>query len=298
MSASRPLLAACVLTALAARAEPPLTGLTWSAPEGCIQTGELAQRVEQRLGFTTFATLAPRHVHGQLQASEAKPRWRVKLTLVDSGGTVLGSRELSSHQPQCRALDESLVFVLAVMIDPQSAMRAPVPQAQEPAEVAPPVSDPPAPPVTPRAPVTLLPPSQRLRLEGGRYLLNGGELTSPAFYGLVGREDLREAAASRGRLKVAGFTVGGMAAGAGGVLFLAQALGVGCVRYAGTPEQPGGCVEGGPELRTAGLISLAAGAALIVGAAILSERPTTPQEDSALVDAFNAREREAAGHRM
>src|SRR5688500_18509690 len=121
------LLAVLAAPPVGALAAPPLTGLTWKAPEGCIQAGELAARVEDRVGRTTFATHAARHVQGQLRGHDERPRWHVKLTLVDDHGTVLGSRELASNAAQCRALDDSLVFVLAVMIDPEVALRAPVP---------------------------------------------------------------------------------------------------------------------------------------------------------------------------
>ncbi len=299
--------ALCLLCAAPAVAQaPPLTGLTWTAPSGCIQTGELAQRVEDRLGRTTFATLASRHIQGQLRASELAPRWRAKLTLVDEQGTVLGSRELTGNDPRCRALDDSLVFILAVMIDPDVALRGPVPPATvEPAREASPEPAPPTPPpdvplLRPRPPVAEPPPParpRRIRLEDGRYYLGERELTVGSFYALVERDDLRLAQEQRSQLRIAGFTVGAAGVGASVVLLIAHALGVGCVRYSGTPLYKGSCLEGSPEVRTAGLIGLGVGAALLITAAVASDKPTILEEDLGFAEAFNEREAQRA-HRM
>lgn len=112
-------------------------GLTWRAPEGCLQAADLSRLVEDRLGRSVF-TLQPQvRVDGVVTASPSGG-WRARLVLVDEAGRVLGSREVTTPKPDCRALDESLALVVAVMIDSAAALAAPAEVVREaPVEAAP-----------------------------------------------------------------------------------------------------------------------------------------------------------------
>lgn len=93
-------------------------GLKWNAPTGCIDAATLARAVESRLGRGVF-TLSPSHRIDGLAEPSATGGFRVRLTVVDTAGNVGGSRELSTIKADCRALDEELVLVVAVMIEPK-----------------------------------------------------------------------------------------------------------------------------------------------------------------------------------
>jgi hypothetical protein len=159
-------------------------GLGWRAPAECIQPAELAQRVEERLGQPVFGADPSLRINGVLRRSDDAPTWRAKLTLIDEQGTVLGSREVSSDEQDCRALEASLVLVVAVMIDPLAAFRAP-PQAEAPPPPPPPAPPPPDPPPSPEPAVpdssSVEPPNRAFfGLTGG-----WGPAPSPMTYGLV-----------------------------------------------------------------------------------------------------------------
>ena len=67
--------------------------------------------------------------------------WRATISLAGEGGRLLGTRELVRDAVSCRELDEPLALVIAVMIDPDAALRPPPPPAPVPPApvVAPPV---------------------------------------------------------------------------------------------------------------------------------------------------------------
>lgn len=114
----------------AAAATDARWGLTWRAPEGCIGPGDLAQAVEERLGRSIFARDPQFRVEGNLQQGTS-PRWKARLTLVSAAGEVLGTRELTADDPDCRALDKKLTLVMALTIEPQLERKAPLVQAGE-----------------------------------------------------------------------------------------------------------------------------------------------------------------------
>lgn len=98
-------------------------GLTWKAPEGCIGPGDLAQAVEEKLGRSIFAKDPQFRVEGRLQEGTS-PRWKARLTLVSAAGEVLGTRELTADDADCRALDKKLALVMALTIEPQLERKA------------------------------------------------------------------------------------------------------------------------------------------------------------------------------
>ncbi len=144
-------LTAPLLLTLLTQAAP--WGLSWRAPDACIQPAELVQRVEERLGREVFGPDPDLRIDGVMRELDSEPRWRATLTLVDRKGAVKGSRGVTSSDASCRAMDASLALVIAVMIDPMAAMREEPPVAQpEPPAPAPPAPAPASPTVTPAVP--------------------------------------------------------------------------------------------------------------------------------------------------
>jgi hypothetical protein len=162
------LLISVVARAQAQADSPALSWLRDDGAELCISVQELASRVEQRLGKPVFvgASSATLHIEGRI-ARRPGGGFRVHLTASDAGGKVLGHRTLDASSADCRALDESLVLVIALAVDssggfvalpeglseagdPAASLladlqSAPPVQAAAPAVPAPPTPAPPAP---------------------------------------------------------------------------------------------------------------------------------------------------------
>lgn len=102
--------------------------------EGCLGTRALAEAVEARLGRQVFVSAARAEVavEGQIERGPAGA-WRASIAVAGEGGRVLGTRELLREAASCRELDEQLVLVIAVMIDPDAALHAPPLPAVAPA---------------------------------------------------------------------------------------------------------------------------------------------------------------------
>lgn len=112
-------------------------GLTWRAPEGCIGAGDLAQAVEEKLGKSIFAKDPQYRVEGSLQPGSTT-KWKARLTLVSAAGEVLGTRELTAEDADCRALDKRIALAVALTIEPelQRSVPAPAPAASARAPLA------------------------------------------------------------------------------------------------------------------------------------------------------------------
>ena len=141
-----------------ARAEPPpprTSALSWTRLDGagaCVGIHELARAVEQRLRRDVF--VPPAHagvsVEAWIEPAPAPDRWRAVLQLSDTRGVVLGTRELRSDAPSCRALDAQLALVIAVLIDPDAALGGPPPAPPPASAPSPPPAQPgPGPTATP-----------------------------------------------------------------------------------------------------------------------------------------------------
>jgi hypothetical protein len=106
--------------------------------EGCLGTRALAEAVEARLGRQVFVSAARAEVaiEGQIERGPAGA-WRASIALAGEGGRVLGTRELLREAASCRELDEQLVLVIAVMIDPDAALHAAPVLLAAPAPTAP-----------------------------------------------------------------------------------------------------------------------------------------------------------------
>jgi hypothetical protein len=123
-------------TANAAAAPSRSSSLGWvrgAGAEECLGTRALAEAVEARLGRQVFVSAARADVavEGQIERSPAGA-WRATIALAGEGGRVLGTRELVRDAASCRDLDEQIVLVIAVMIDPVAALHAAPPPTVTP----------------------------------------------------------------------------------------------------------------------------------------------------------------------
>jgi hypothetical protein len=121
--------------ARAARAAPAAartSSLAWIRSDGadsCIGGKELAEAVETVLGRRVFvsASAADVAVEGHVDRAASGAGWKATLRISGDHGAVLGTRELESPAADCHAMDDSLAFVIAVMIDPDAAARPQAP---------------------------------------------------------------------------------------------------------------------------------------------------------------------------
>jgi hypothetical protein len=118
------LIALCAL-AVDAAASTPRHALRWTrAPgaDGCTDADALSAAVEARLGRNVF-------VRGEKPAitieGQVSPGWHVTIAVRDAQGVAIGERVLDEPSLDCRALDEALVLVIALIIDPNAALREP-----------------------------------------------------------------------------------------------------------------------------------------------------------------------------
>lgn len=122
--------------------------------ESCIPTQNLARAVEERLARRVFVSAAQADVsvEGHIEKKAKPSGWHAVITIRDAKGALLGTRELDRQDASCDSMNEPLALVIAVMIDPDAAMK---PQPAPPVPAPPP----PAPPLPPPDPVAPLPPS-------------------------------------------------------------------------------------------------------------------------------------------
>ncbi|HEY5921134.1 MAG TPA: hypothetical protein VIV11_05665 [Kofleriaceae bacterium] len=91
--------------------------------EACIDAPALTTAVEARLGYRAFGDAAAAvNIEAHVQAKA--PGWHVAIAVRRDDGTALGARELDERSPDCRVLDEALVLMIALIVDPDAAMRA------------------------------------------------------------------------------------------------------------------------------------------------------------------------------
>jgi hypothetical protein len=291
--------AGAILLLLAAE---PRWGLTFKSADGCITAADLAEAIEKRLGHPTFGAKPDVRIDGYLKADGPR-RWRARLTLVGADGTVQGSREVTQEGSSCRAIDESLTLVAAVMIDPASALKGAAPAVPPPSpqsELAPPptqVEPPPppssSPPPPPRLIVPRIPPRDEwpgyVLVEAGNFTQDGRWMSRGTFYRIVGRPDLDQAYTRRITTKALSYVVGSVALTAGAILMLLQSSNVSCVRYGGSPASPGACLEKSTWPLVAGGVTLGAGLVAVLFASIFSTVPTSAKEDQDLAETYNSK---------
>ncbi|PTL76579.1 hypothetical protein DAT35_49085 [Vitiosangium sp. GDMCC 1.1324] len=137
--------------------------------------------MEARLGRTVFGPGPEFLIDGVLEPGKPSG-WKATLSLVDARGNVLGSREVSTREEACSALEPRLLLVMAVMIDPSAALGGPPPESP-PAPEPPPlptVAEPPAPVETPAPAVTEAMPPPPEESPGMRPDAPGPRLGGPA----------------------------------------------------------------------------------------------------------------------
>jgi hypothetical protein len=151
--------ASIVGAALPVAADPPpprTSSLAWvrlPGAEACIDMRSLAQAVELRLGRAAFVapTRGDLAIEARIGPAAGADGWRATILVVDATGQRVGLRELQSDKPACRAIDDELELVMALLIDPAAALAPPT--ASAPTLVAPlPVTIAPLPMICPPAP--------------------------------------------------------------------------------------------------------------------------------------------------
>ncbi len=102
------------------------SSLSWTRLEGaqgCIGTRDLARAVEAILGHPVFvsASQAELSIEGR---AESRPGggFRVVLSASNRSGELLGSRELSTDERDCGAINEPVALAIALMVDPDAAL--------------------------------------------------------------------------------------------------------------------------------------------------------------------------------
>jgi hypothetical protein len=101
---------------------PALNWTRQPGAEACIGSVELGARIEERLKKRVFVAApdAIVAVEGYVAPDPTTRGFRASIALSDGEGALYGSRELSV-EGNCRALDEGLVFVIAVSLRPQGS---------------------------------------------------------------------------------------------------------------------------------------------------------------------------------
>jgi hypothetical protein len=117
---------------------PKTASLSWVRLEGaesCIATQKLAQKVERLLNRSVFVSA----VDAELSIEAlAMPRpdslgFSARVVVSDASGATLGVRDVATDESNCSKLDEPLVLVIALSIDPEAAF-VQLPEALSPNE--------------------------------------------------------------------------------------------------------------------------------------------------------------------
>jgi hypothetical protein len=134
--------ASCALAATPARGETNTSALSWvrlPGSESCISTPDLGARVERHLGRPVLVSpsVADVSIEARVETvgTASARRYRAIVGGTRRDGTLIGTREMTSPGPDCRALDDGLVLVVALMIDPDALSPA---RADPPPLAAPP----------------------------------------------------------------------------------------------------------------------------------------------------------------
>jgi hypothetical protein len=143
--------------------------LAWVRDDGaesCPPGRELAADVAQRLGRSPFDPAAPRAIEIRVERTATGFRSRVHVRGGD--GSTLGRRMLASDEPSCAPLFSATALAVALLIDPDAALREPArsPAVAEFTEPEPPPPPPPAPP--PPQPAAPAPTTDRPRAPARR----------------------------------------------------------------------------------------------------------------------------------
>ena len=160
------LLVVAALLGVVGRADadtPPerTSSLAWvrmPGAEACIDARALMQAVELRLGRAAFVapTRGEAAIEARIERLQSPDAWHATITVFDATGARTGLRELQTERADCRAIDDELELVIALLIDPSALQAAPMPPTPP---VVSPVTPPAARPAAPPAPLVRPPPS-------------------------------------------------------------------------------------------------------------------------------------------
>lgn len=137
--------------------------------ESCVGPIPLSEAVARKLGREAFAkpSRASLAIEGRATRADPGGLWLVTLTVRSNAGEVQGVRELRSAEPDCRALDEEIALVIALLIEPGALLGA-APKPAGPVAQDAPAPEAPAPRAPAPAPAPEAPPQPwRLDAEAG-----------------------------------------------------------------------------------------------------------------------------------
>jgi len=108
--------------------------------ESCPGRTALATDVTRRLGYDAFREPYGQSLEGVVSRTERG--WTVHLYNRGSDGTTLGQRTLESEEAECEALTDAVALAMALVVDPEAALRAPTPDAATAPDALPPTEAP------------------------------------------------------------------------------------------------------------------------------------------------------------
>lgn len=120
-----------VLLARVTKAERTPASLSWNrlpGAEACIDAPALATKVEQRLGVGALVvpSQATISIEGRVAPATTGRGWQANIAIAETGKKPEHERKLESKAASCRALDEALVLVISLLIDPDAPQAAEV----------------------------------------------------------------------------------------------------------------------------------------------------------------------------
>ena len=136
------------ILALAQKTELPVSAqaraeLAWQADQGaasCFERQHIVSAVHDRLGRPVFDNSVPgaaaptarieAKIESQHDAAKDKTRWQVRLTYY-AQGQIVGKRTLRSEAQTCEAFLGEVVFVIALMLDPEAMLNTLSDEARE-----------------------------------------------------------------------------------------------------------------------------------------------------------------------
>lgn len=111
-----------------AAAEPARpAALSWVRAPGaelCASGPALAEEVERVLGGAALVPASQAEITVEGRVARAGGSFETSLTLVSRAGAVLGTRRITTAGPGCGALTAEVALVVALMIDPDAALRS------------------------------------------------------------------------------------------------------------------------------------------------------------------------------
>lgn len=113
--------------AAAAEGESHTFALNWvreTGAEACVSSQALAHMLEQVVGPVLRQPAdAGFAIEGTVRKAPGTDGWLARIRVSDAAGDVLGERDLKNNERRCSTLTQSVLLVLAVIIDPDAAQR-------------------------------------------------------------------------------------------------------------------------------------------------------------------------------